>query len=70
MRIRPSGPEGVTRPFEPEPTHEPIEQIADALDQIAVTLAAIDHNVEVLANRMKDVSADMVDLTQTLMARQ
>ena len=71
MRIRPSGPEGVARPFKPTiGANEPIEQIADALDQIAITLAAIDHNLEALTKRMQDVSAGMVALTRTLAARQ
>ena len=46
-RLRPSGPAGTVRPFSPlPPTEEPIEQIAQALDHIAVSLAGIDHNLE------------------------
>lgn len=57
MRIRPKGPEGAKRPFSPTLTEsEPIGQIADALDQIAVSLAAIDHNIETLANRIGELN--------------
>ena len=49
MRIRPSGPQGVARPFVPAITTDEDERQGDALDHIAVTLAAIDHNLEVLA---------------------
>jgi hypothetical protein len=48
-RIRPSGPGGVARPYMPlPPTDEADEQAAQALDQIAVSLASIDHNLEQL----------------------
>ena len=52
--IRPHGPQGVTRPSNPAiGLTDPAEQVADALDRIAVTLAAIDHNLEVLVNHLK-----------------
>ena len=58
MRIRPHGPENVVRPFQPAPgLNEPIEQIADALDKIALTLAAIDHNLEVLTKTVEQLAA-------------
>jgi hypothetical protein len=48
-RVRIGGPMGVTRPYSTLPqTDEPIEQIAQALDHIAVSLSAIDHNLEAL----------------------
>lgn len=54
QRIRPFGPHGTKRPSNPWPNvTEPIEQIADALDRIAVTMAAIDHNLEILVNLQK-----------------
>lgn len=53
-RIRPGGPPKAKRPSNPWPhSDEPAEQIADALDRIAVTLAAIDHNLEVLVDHLK-----------------
>jgi hypothetical protein len=53
-RIRPSGPRGVTRPYNSMlGTTEPAHQIAQALDHIAVALSAIDHNLEVLVNHLK-----------------
>ena len=49
-RIRSGGPFGVVRPYRILPqTNEPIEQIAQALDHIAVSLSAIDNNVETMA---------------------
>ncbi|MEX0696201.1 MAG: hypothetical protein WD099_01530 [Dongiaceae bacterium] len=46
-RIRIGGPVGVVRPYSTMPaTDEPIEQIAQALDHIAVALSAMDHNLE------------------------
>lgn len=53
-RIRTAGPQGVVRPFVPGINLEAPDQVADALDHIARALSAIDHNVEVLANRLKD----------------
>ena len=50
--VKKSGPQGVTRPFTPTPAaQESSERIAEALESIAVSLAAIDHNLEALVNR-------------------
>ena len=52
MHIKPAGPSGVVRPFTPRfNVDDPAERIAHALESIAVTLAAIDHNLEVLVGR-------------------
>jgi len=50
MRIRVGGPDGVTRPFVPNiGVAQDVEgQKADALDHIARSLSAIDHNLEAL----------------------
>lgn len=46
-RIRMGGPPNSVRPYSTLPqTDEPIEQIAQALDHIAVSISAIDHNLE------------------------
>ncbi len=46
-RVRMGDPTGVVRPYKTLPqTDEPTEQIAQALDHIAVSLSAIDHNLE------------------------
>jgi hypothetical protein len=50
MRIRPTAPHGVKRPFNPALTTVEEERHGDALDHIAHTLTAIDHNLEVLTN--------------------
>jgi hypothetical protein len=48
------GPMGVVRPYSTiPPTDVPIEQIAQALDHIAISLSAIDHNLETLANAVQ-----------------
>lgn len=53
--IKPSGPMGAKRPFQPTIGEEdPAERIAHALEHIAVTLSAIDHNVEAMLKRMQD----------------
>lgn len=55
QRIRMGGPQGVVRPYKTIPqTNEPVEQIAQALDHIAVALSAIDHNLEALLRHLKD----------------
>jgi hypothetical protein len=47
--IKPSGPTGAARPFQPTlGENDPIERAAHALEHIAVVLSAIDHNLEVL----------------------
>lgn len=54
QRIRPSGPKGVVRPSVPsQVSANSIDQLADAVDRIAVSLAAIDHNLEVLVSEVK-----------------
>jgi hypothetical protein len=56
-RIRKSGPVGVLRPFHPAiGVHDPTEQIADALDHIAVALSMIDHNLEVLTKAVQKLA--------------
>ncbi len=53
-RIRMGGPANVTRPYVCLPsTDEPSEQIAQALDHIAVSLSAIDHNLEILTEAVR-----------------
>ncbi len=57
QRIRPSGPPGVVRPFNSLlASNEANEQMAQALDHIAVVLSAIDHNLEVLTNSVKAIA--------------
>ena len=56
MRIRPHGPAGSHRPFTPAITNDEEERRGDALDHIAVSLAAIDHNLEALAESVKKIS--------------
>ena len=52
-RIRMGGPPRVVRPYSTmPPTEEPAEQIAQALDHIATSLSAIDHNLEVLVDHL------------------
>jgi hypothetical protein len=47
--VKPSGPSGAVRPFQPTMgENDPIERAAHALEHIAVVLSAIDHNLEVL----------------------
>ncbi len=52
-RIRKYGPKGVARPFQPTPDIDGSmptdEKIAEALEHIATSLSAIDHNLDVLA---------------------
>jgi hypothetical protein len=50
--IKPSGPTGARRPFQPTiGENDPAKRIAHALEHIAVSLAAIDHNLESLIER-------------------
>ena len=52
--FKPNGPPGTVRPFTPQIGEDDSgERIARALEHIAVSLAALDHNVEVLVNSMK-----------------
>ena len=64
-RIRPSGPKNSQRPFTPALTTDETERRGDALDHIAVSLAAIDHNIEVLANSTKAIA----EMLPTLLSR-
>jgi hypothetical protein len=66
MRIRQGGPEGAMRPFQPGLTQDPIEQIGDAIDHIARALSSIDHNVEVLTNRLSEHTDALKGLHGTL----
>lgn len=51
--IREVGPMGVVRPYQPAMSdNDAAGRIADALDHIAVSLSAIDHNLEVLVNHL------------------
>jgi hypothetical protein len=51
--FQPSGPANVARPFVPQMmVTDPAERIAHALEHIAVSLAALDHNLEVLLNKL------------------
>lgn len=53
-RVRIGGPKGVVRPYiTVPPTNVPSEQVAQALDHIAVSLSAIDHNLEVLVRLLE-----------------
>ena len=56
LSIRKHGPEGVMRPYTPlidiGNELEPAEKAAEALDHIAFSLSAIDHNLEVLAQNV------------------
>jgi hypothetical protein len=56
MRIRPTGNQHVNRPFSPALTTDETERHGDALDHIAHSLAAIDHNLEVLTNNVKQIA--------------
>jgi hypothetical protein len=63
--LRPRGPKGAIRPYEPsldnpDPTHE--ERIEEALDHLAFSVAAIDHNLDVLAKN----STPIVDVLTVL----
>jgi hypothetical protein len=52
--VRPAGPAGAVRAFHPViGDKDPAERIAHALEHIAVVLAGLDHNVEVIANSIK-----------------
>jgi hypothetical protein len=52
--VKPAGPVGTVRPFQTVMGDtDPAERIAHALEHIAVSLAALDHNVEALVRSMK-----------------
>ena len=51
--MKKSGPPGVDRPFVPTMGVEAApDRVAEALESIAVSLAAIDHNLAALVNQM------------------
>ena len=55
-RIKETGPKGVARPFEPtidfQGSLSDESRQTEALEHIAVSLSAIDHNLEVLTNKI------------------
>lgn len=52
--IKTSGPTGVVRPFQPTiGDMDPMTRVVDALESIAVSLAAIDHNLDLAVRLMK-----------------
>ena len=52
--VKPSGPQGAKRPFQPViGDKDPVERAAHALEHIAVVLSALDHNVELIANAIR-----------------
>jgi hypothetical protein len=51
---RPSGPGHAIRASVPDASTRVENRVADALDRIAVTLAAIDHNLELLVDHLKE----------------
>jgi hypothetical protein len=57
MRLRPSGNQHVVRPFQPAITTDETERRGDALDHIAHSLAAIDHNIEKLLGTMIGIAS-------------
>jgi len=58
-RIRPRGPERGALQYNPSiNATEPAEQIAEALDHIAVALCAISHNLEILTRHVRDNVGD------------
>jgi hypothetical protein len=55
VRIRRPGLQGIKRPYQPQITKDLTEQAVDALEAIAHSLSAIDHNLEVLIATIKSV---------------
>ena len=59
-RIRKMGPQGTVRPFQPTiDIHNSIsieEKQLEVLESIAVSLAGIDHNLELLAKSVQSLS--------------
>lgn len=52
--IKKTGPKGAVRPFAPTPGDmDQMTRVVDALESIAVSLAAIDHNIDILVNSPK-----------------
>lgn len=71
-RIRSSGPTGVVRPFQPNivaTNSEATDQIADALDHVAVSLSAIDHNLEVIAKNSQKQAVFLEQIAAALNKR-
>jgi hypothetical protein len=56
-RIRPDGPNGVNRPFIPVPGDHPQDQMAQALDHIAVVLSSIDSHLAKLSSTATKLSS-------------
>lgn len=56
MRFRTGGPDGTVRPYVPGLTTDETERRGEALDHIARSLSAIDHNLEVLTNAVTQVA--------------
>ncbi len=56
--IRPSGPPNSARSFTPiaEDKDDPAHKIAHALEHIAVSLAAIDHNLETMLTSVRMIA--------------
>ena len=66
MMIKERGPEGVVRPFNPSfqsqgtPTDlNPEQRQTEALEHIAVSLSAIDHNLELLAKAVISIATSL-----------
>ena len=61
------GPVGVVRPLVPTQGHDNAQDdIAEALDQIARAIAAIDHNIEILIAKLDSESAVVARLAASL----
>jgi hypothetical protein len=65
-RIRTGSQQGTVRPFSPSMSAESdAEHISDALDSIARSLAAIDHNLETLTTQMMSIAHALPQLTKS-----
>jgi hypothetical protein len=60
QRIKETGPQGVVRPFQPtievQSHMTPEARQTEALEHIAVSISAIDHNLELLTKAMFSVA--------------
>ncbi len=64
---RVGGPVGAIRPFVPTQGHDNAQvDIAEALDHIARAIAAIDHNVQVLIEKLDSESAAVARVAASL----
>jgi hypothetical protein len=64
---RVGGPVGAIRPFVPTQGHDNgQDDIAEALDQIARAIAAIDHNIEVLITKLDGDSGAVARVAASL----